>query len=215
MSFKPKVGCRVRIKLDRADADFYETRVADVDKDYIYVDVPVHVRSGREMEVRLNQYLFIEYAPSDIEIYQYTSQLLGIEYIPIPAIRLTSPEKATDVERIERVQRREFFRISIDATVQIARGDGETIQAQAVDISGGGLAVVTEQTVPLEIGEVVMVHLTLPYIEYPLETACRMIRIEPNDQNEFVISMAFHKIKERERQQVIRYTFMRQRTLNR
>lgn len=213
MPVTPVVGTAVRIKLALSDADYYKSRVADVDALHLFIDVPVNPATGKELDVRVDATMFIEYAASGNEVYRYSSPMLGIAYIPTPAIRLQAPETVKDLERI---QRREFFRISIDTQVTL-RPDDSNVQykAQSLDISGGGLAVSTKQPVELHENDVVHVSLVLPYTEYHLEIPCRLVRIDTDEQGESIISMAFIDIKEREREQVVRYTFMRQRVLKR
>lgn len=214
MSVRPSVGTPVRIKLGAQDSSFYKTRVADVDDKFLYIDVPVNPMSGRELEVRLDQDLLVEYAASGSEVYRYTAQMLGIAYIPTPAVRLSGPEGAKDLER---VQRREFFRISIDTSVRLVReGDGLSYEAQSHDISGGGLAVKSGKAIDYQPGDIVKATLTLPYTGDTLNATCRIVRVETDGTSqERLVSMVFHDMKERERQQVVRYTFMRQRSLKR
>lgn len=213
MPVKPPIGASVRVKVGKADADYYKSRVADIDATYLYIDVPVNPRSGHELEVRVDAELIIEFAASGSEVYRYTSQMLGIAYIPTPAIRLHAPDKATDLERI---QRREFFRISLDTAVDI-RVESSTVEyrTQSIDISGGGLAVNTRKTLDFGINQVVFVSLVLPYTNYRLEVPCRVVRMDTDEFGETTLSMAFIDIKEREREQVVRYTFMRQRAMKR
>lgn len=214
MPVTPQVGTNVRVKAGSADSDYYKSRVADIDAKYLYIDIPVNPRTGRELEVRMDAELRLEYAASGSEVYRYTSPMLGIAYIPTPAVRLNAPEKATDLERI---QRREFFRISLDTPVLIrSEADGSTeIRTQSIDISGGGLAVSAKQTLGLTVNEVILASLVLPYTNYKLEVPCRIVRIDTDESEETVLSMAFIDIKEREREQVVRYTFMRQRAMKR
>ncbi|GMA60821.1 PilZ domain-containing protein [Alicyclobacillus fastidiosus] len=214
MAVRPSVGTPVRIKLSAQDSSFYKTRVADVDDRFLYIDVPVNPLTGRELEVRVDHDLLVEYAASGSEVYRYTAQMLGIAYIPTPAVRLSGPEGTRDLERI---QRREFFRISIDTSVQLVRqDDGLTYHAQSLDISGGGLAVKSREAVDYRPDDIVKATLTLPYTGDTLNATCRIVRVEVDDASqERVVSMAFEDIKERERQQVVRYTFMRQRSLKR
>ncbi|GEO26309.1 hypothetical protein AAC03nite_20940 [Alicyclobacillus acidoterrestris] len=212
MPVRPTVGTTVRIKLGPHDTDAYKSRVADIDEQFLYIDIPVNPRSGRELEIHVDDELIVEYAASPSEIYRYTAQSLGIAYIPTPALRLISPAVAKGLERI---QRREFFRVSIDTTVQLTRvEDGTSNQMQSVDISGGGLAVKARGQVPYRPNDVVEVSLVLPYIEYVLHARCRIVRLAADEQtHECIVSMAFENILEREREQIVRYTFMRQRAL--
>jgi c-di-GMP-binding flagellar brake protein YcgR len=211
MSATPRIGSGVRIRSGHGDSENYKSKVADVDDDFLYIDIPVNSRSGKEIDVRIDEDFFVEYAATETEVYRYTSTMLGIAYIPTPTVRLLNPLKA---KNLERVQRREFFRISLDTLVTVFReGAPQPYHWQASDISGGGLAVKTKEKVDFSANELVKVSVKLPYVEYQLNVPCRIIRCEVGEDGAHHISMAFENIKERERDQVVRYTFMKQRAM--
>lgn len=213
MPIVPPVGAplRVRVVGDTSE-NSYKSRVADLDDEFIYADVPVHQGTGREMDVHVDTMLVVEYAASDNDVYQYTSPILGLSYIPTPAVRLTHPLKSPDLTRI---QRREYFRVSLDAPVKLTcERTGETHTAQAVDISGGGLAVRTREPVDIQFRDRVAIDVTLPYTGYRLQVRCQVVRVEEEGRGR-TVSMQFVEIPERVRDQVVRYTFMRQRALRR
>lgn len=211
---QPSVGCAVRIKTQGQTKVQFKSRVSDFDEQYLYVEVPIHVETGRELDVRVGDVLTIEYVASGSEVYRYSSPVLGLSYIPTPALRLIKPDEA---DHLERIQRREFYRISLDAVVHVIRTKQNiTEEMSGVDISGGGLAVWSKQDPAFNVNEIVRVNMVLPYIDYRLDVQCRVIRTDyMESQHGWVVSMQFHDIPERERQQIVRYTFMRQRALKR
>ncbi|WAH35087.1 flagellar brake protein [Alicyclobacillus dauci] len=256
MSITPKVGTSVRIKLEGNDRDTYRSRVADVDKKHLYLDIPVHPRSGHELDVKVKQNLRIEYLGSGSVVYKWTSPVLRKAYIPTPAIQVGLPDKAKDLERI---QRREYFRTSLGAVVKItSTADGKQYVMKAVDVSGGGMAVKTTEEVTLSVNDYVVAKFTLPYSEYEIEVPCRIVRLfqdvdeeetedeaedgegnqdkdsaeveteleiqkqevtpkfaKTNKPIETLVSMAFTDMKDPDRQQIVQYTFMRQRAQRR
>ncbi|WP_067622782.1 flagellar brake protein [Alicyclobacillus acidiphilus] len=212
MPVTPHVGTSVRLRIE-GDTVHYKSRVADVSEEFLFIDVPTHPFTMKDMEIQLDTKVRLEYAASESDVYQYSSPILGIAYIPTAAVRLLSPERADDLERI---QRREYFRISIDTRVklQVERTNQEYV-TQSLDISGGGLAVIDKTRLDVEPGDIVFVSLVLPYIEFKLDIPCQVVRQSEDELGNFITSMRFVDIKERERDQVIRYTFMRQRALKR
>lgn len=210
---EPPVGGSISIQIHgQQEGEFFRTKVADVNESHLFIDIPVHVGSGKEMSARIGEMLSIEYGGDGGEVYRYSSQVLGLSYIPTPALRLVSPSKAPDLER---VQRRQFYRTSLDTQVQLTRPDGNTYQLQAVDISGGGIAVKCKVDLGFTWEETVRLNLVLPYIDYRLDVPCRVIRSENVEASTWIVSMIFVEIPERDRQQVVRYTFMRQRSMRR
>lgn len=209
---EPPIAGTVTVKTTGTDKGLYRAKVADVDESYLFIDVPIHVGSGKELSVRVGDTLVIEYVGVGSEVYRYSSTILGVSYIPTPALRLLSP---TLVNSIERVQRREFYRISLDTEVHVTRANGDTYELSAVDISGGGIAIKCTKNQTFEYKELVRLNVVLPYIESHLDVECRVMRAEEVEPSIWVVSMMFENISERERQQVVRYTFMRQRFLKR
>ncbi|WP_236010915.1 flagellar brake protein [Alicyclobacillus fructus] len=213
MPIVPRVGAplRVRVAGDTSE-NSYKSRVADLDDEFLYADVPVHQGTGKEMEVHVDTTLVVEYAASENDVYQYRSRVLGLSYIPTPAVRLEHPLKSSDLTRI---QRREYFRVSLDAQVKLTcLRTGETYLTHAVDISGGGLAVRTREPVDIQFRDRVGIEVTLPYTGFRLQAMCQVVRIEEEGMGR-TLSMQFVDMPERVRDQVVRYTFMRQRALRR
>ncbi|ACV58719.1 flagellar brake protein [Alicyclobacillus acidocaldarius] len=213
MPIVPPIGAplRVRVVGDTSE-NSYKSRVADLDDEFLYADVPVHQGTGREMDVHVDTTWVIEYAASENDVYQYCSRVLGLSYIPTPAVRLVHPLRGSDLVRI---QRREYFRVSLDAQVKLTcLRTGESYVAQAIDISGGGLAVHTRDPVDIEYRDRVHVDVTLPHTGYRLQAPCQVVRVEAEGTGR-TLSMQFVDIPERVRDQVVRYTFMRQRALRR
>lgn len=208
----PTIGTDVRIRAE-SDTVYYNSRVTDMNDDFLFVDIPTHPFTFEEMQVQVDAKVFIEYAMLSGEVYRYSSRILGVAYIPIPTVRVTAPLCASDLERI---QRRAYFRTSIDAQVRVdvSRTNRQFV-TQALDISGGGLAVVGRNHLDVTEGEPVQVSFVLPYIEIPLDIACRIVRQWKDRQGNEMTSMQFVDIKERDRDHIIRYTFMRQRSLKR
>ncbi|WP_234969716.1 flagellar brake protein [Alicyclobacillus vulcanalis] len=211
MPMIPPIGAPLRVRVVGETSEHsYKSRVADLDQDFLYADVPVHQGTGREMDVHVDTTLVIEYAASENDVYQYASKILGLSYIPTPAVRLVHPLKCGELVRI---QRREYFRVSLDAQVAVTcLRTGQTHVAQAVDISGGGLAVRTREAVDIQYRDRTLVDVTLPYTSYRLHVACQVVRVEAESIGQ-TISMQFVDIPERVRDQVVRYTFLRQRAL--
>ncbi|GLG00836.1 flagellar protein [Alicyclobacillus hesperidum subsp. aegles] len=213
MAISPSIGGGVRIRTNSQDSKYYKSRVADVDEQCLYVDVPVDPITGKEFEVHVDESVVVEYTVSETEVYRYTAHIQGLSYIPTPAIRLDHPAHATDLERI---QRREFFRISLDVPVTVAcERLGKEVTLQSIDISGGGIAVMAKSVIDLRVNDTVKISVVLPYIHYNLRTTCQVVRIQTETNGMMTLSMRFIDISERERDQVIRYTFMRQRALRR
>ncbi|MBF8376389.1 PilZ domain-containing protein [Alicyclobacillus mali] len=213
MPVVPPIGAPLRVRvIGDASENSYKSRVADMDDEFLFADVPVHQGTGREMDVHVDTTLVIEYAATENDVYQYSSRILGLSYIPTPAVRLLHPLKVSDLVRI---QRREYFRVSLDAQVKLnCLRTGETVYAQAVDISGGGMAVRTRDVADIQFRDRVHVDVTLPYTGYHLQASCQVVRVEAEALG-LTVSMQFVDIPERVRDQVVRYTFMRQRALRR
>ncbi len=203
--------------LDEKDRLSCASRVHDLVAGQIQLSWPT--RSGVRVPVRKSQELALFFTRSD-GIYNGRAIVEAVSPGPIPTITV-SP-----LEGMERIQRREYFRVRISLPVKLAgatspsdgleanRASGLHLIGRTVDISGGGLSIHKE--FPVLPGTEFKMWLTLEEKQPPLELVARVIYSEPiktfQGRHLYRVAMAFVGISEAYRRLIIKHIFRVQQT---
>lgn len=185
--------------------------IQGIGEKYILIDAPILLHSER----------FVEYIVlNDGEIYRCKSRLLGKKTEnKICLAVITKPES------IERIQRREYYRLQIlmeigysilksnKSSEGIKNISGELMEnmktAYTIDISGGGLKITTNEKIPRD--KKIVVRLNIPETIYVVGIS---LRCEENEDNRtFRISVKFTDIDSRTRDKIIRFIFNKMREI--
>jgi c-di-GMP-binding flagellar brake protein YcgR len=136
--------------------------------------------------------------------------------MPMKVWRIDLPDNTT----VFREQRREFVRVLADLEVSIeVQQAGKPLRAKIFtrDISGGGMSLLLPKTIILRAGEQIEARFALPLRsrKFEVSTRCLIVRVsDRNDRGFASASVKFVDLKESLRQQIIQYTFLRQRVLS-
>ncbi len=194
--------------------EFYRSRITEKSEQFVYIETPIHSKDHHPFSASIGSRIWVEFHASDGTLCGYWTRIHGMENIPTRVWKIDSPEVAD----IEREQRREFVRVlaDIEAHLEIPQ-TGESIQATIYtrDISGGGMSLMLPRSIVVHPGNIIHARFYLPTSRPELNVKCLVIRVSDRNAQGFAsASVQFINIKESIRQQIIRYTFERQRLLS-
>ncbi|ACB84999.1 flagellar brake protein [Natranaerobius thermophilus] len=139
-----KIGLSIKIRVDNKD---YSSRIEDMDSDYLYISTPmekgqlVHFSQGSKISV----YIIVKGA-----VYNFEEKIKEQIKSPVPLLKISKPDK------LKKIQRRQFFRLEKKLPVKYKILDddceselSDTKDAYALDISGGGLKLATQEIIPV------------------------------------------------------------------
>jgi len=203
-----KVNQKVEVAR-RGEPEFYPALIQDVAGDAICITVPyLH---GIPLILVPGDWVDVRVIECDAT-YHFTSMVLGRRRDKIPLYALSVPGE------VKRVQRRHFVRLETLLEVRYAPlvdGDGEPVFriARAIDISGGGMRLVTDQ--PLDVGDRLLLRFTLDLGERQLdfETLGRVVRRDEQEaapvKTRYRYGIEFLGLSMHEQDQIVRYIFRR------
>lgn len=119
----------------------------------------------------------------------------------IPLIRVKR------VSNIKKIQRRNFFRLETALDVTIRKIDDIIVEkVKTIDISGGGMRIISNQK--FEINDIVKINFNINNKEYEFDS--KVVKTnEDKDRKE--VSLQFIEILEKDRNEIIKYIFDKQR----
>ncbi|OWZ84249.1 flagellar brake protein [Natranaerobius trueperi] len=140
-----KVGLSAKIHIDGKD---YSSHIEDLNSDVIYFATPIE--KGRIIYLFEGKNVNI-YITHKGAVYNFGGEVLEVTTTPTPLFKVKRPEK------LHKIQRRQFFRLEKKQEVEFKILDdnckeeiSQTKLAHALDISGGGLKLATEEIIPVE-----------------------------------------------------------------
>ena len=182
----------------------YRTRIEEVGERILAVGAPfdhgevVPLREGTKVKLT-----FWDEAAA----YSFEGKIMQRIAVPIPMFILELPDSVDKVQRRNFVRVPAFYPISFRSVTQ--EGLSDLQKGSMLDISGGGMRFLTKER--LEGQSLLYVHITLPKGE--LKTPVRVCRVETMDDKHYRISVEFHDISERDRDQIIHCVFEIQRAM--
>ncbi|GGK18841.1 hypothetical protein GCM10010965_09790 [Caldalkalibacillus thermarum] len=217
MDYLYKVGDKLFMKpCSEAGSDTYKARIVDLNEQYIYIELPMHEQSSRLAFFPEGTELEVWFTGKDKVPYQFVSQVAGRRKERIPVTLLTHPHPDT----IERKQRRQYLRVPCDEKIFLYvqndhQAPKDPLIAQAVDLSGGGMAFTLAGKEQLQPGDEVKWEFSLPPVHEsstPISGRGVVKRVTPPAEKgmPYKYSVAFTEIREQDRQQIIRYCLRRQ-----
>lgn len=196
--------------LDEAEAqEEHKARIADVQDDYIAIEVPINVNTGRLKRLvngdQISAYFLSQGGVKNF----FNSDVAGFREEVIRLVLIRTPEQ----QAITRVQRRSYLRVPAELEVAVTIQDKLQIVAITDDVGGGGLSFICEGHIPLTIDAIVSGWLLLPFrngtIDH-MQFKAQVVRIKPMDNGRQLVMCSFAEVADIERQKVIRYCFERQ-----
>ncbi|WP_027307521.1 flagellar brake protein [Caloramator sp. ALD01] len=189
----------------------YKSIVQDINKDGMCISYPIHhnkpllIHSGSVIEF---------YVTTERDIVKCKSVVLGKKREEnINLLVLSLPEV------IERVQRREYFRLPITMPIRyyglpkdriytslrdVPSGYfSRLINSVSLDISGGGIKIVSNEI--HNPGEYVIISINIPQ---EINILCSVVRIENTEEkNKFKLALKYEGIEEKTRDKIIQFIF--------
>lgn len=197
------------------DNTTYKSNIQDINEDYIMIGMPI---SGSRYYMMHSGTIIEFYVCSDKEVIKCRSVVLGKQKEKNLQLAIISIP-----EVIEKVQRREFFRLPIvmelkyyalpeDSTYIDLKGVPSGYfkrleKTLSIDISGGGMMVITKAH--LQAGRHILISLMIPE---EINLLCTVVRCEYNniDKN-YRTALRYEKIDERIRDKIIKFIFSKLR----
>ncbi|MBN1467135.1 MAG: PilZ domain-containing protein [Fusobacteriaceae bacterium] len=134
-----ELGTLVEIEVlnDEYDNQYFLTKISDVEEDFTCLDINLPMAGGQYVMARKNDFVRVSLKRID-GIYAFKSKVMYRALEPYAHIRLEFPEK------LEKSQRREFFRVPVNLMVTTKKEVEELPkQAISIDLSGGGMCIVS------------------------------------------------------------------------
>jgi c-di-GMP-binding flagellar brake protein YcgR len=187
----------------------YKSRIADVNEQYIMMEVPINEKTGRLKRLyegdEMNAYFVTE---GGVKHYFHTS-VLGFKEDVIRLVVIKKPEP----KQITRVQRRHFLRVPAQLDIAVKYTEQLRFVALTEDVGGGGISFICDGYIPLDKGANVSCWLLVTYKNGSIEHINfkgEIVRIKPLETGKQLAMLSFTEIADRDRQKVIRYCFERQ-----
>lgn len=193
----------------------YKANIQEVKKDYIMINMPI----SENKHYLVHRGSIVEFVITrDKEIDKYKSEVLGKKVENNVHLTILSPPVF-----IERIQRREYYRIPVSINAKLSMLTGDTqykniLDVPAgflnnlkpgiiVDLSGGGFkAAVKEHMVK---GHYAIVSMDIPD---NLTMLCKIIWVERDAINRnYKVAFRFEDISEKDRDRIIKYVFEKMR----
>ncbi len=208
MSYKKKLILGLAVELVVSEGEYegiYRTRIEEVGERIIAVGAPydhgeiVPLREGTTVKLT-----FWDEAAA----YSFEGKIMQRIAVPIPMFVLELPDSVDKVQRRNYVRVPAFYPVSFRAVTK--EGLSDLQKGTMVDLSGGGLRFLTKERVENKDLLYVLIELPVGELKTPVRV-CRAEKIE--DSKHYTVSVEFHDIAERERDQIIRCVFDIQRAM--
>ena len=206
--FKKKLIMGLAVELDVSEGEYkgkYRTRIEEVGESILVVGAPfkqhevVPLREGTKVTLT-----FWDEAAA----YSFEGNIMQRIAVPIPMLVLALPNSVVKVQRRNYVRVPALFALSYRSVTKDGLSGPQN--STLLELSGGGMRFLTRNR--LERNALLYVQLNLPKgdLQIPVRV-CRAVKIE--DSQRYTVSVEFHDISERERDQIIHCVFDIQRTM--
>lgn len=198
--------------------EVFKTRVADLDKRYLYIEIPISESSGRRMSVDFDSVYSISFVDQNRNSYQFYSKILRYKKDNVLLLTIQIPKQADIVKD----QKRGYLRVNsnLDIAVQLRTFDRNIhIVTKTMDISGGGLSFLASTDQVFKPGDHLQLWLVIGNKEKGIKRFAmnaEVVRLHQPDltKPEQIVSVKFINMQEKDSVAIIRYCFDRQIELN-
>lgn len=206
------IGMTIILEKSQLDQpETYRCKLMDVRDGILYIDYPVNIYTNR-IDYLINGTNFRgTFVGKDQNTYLFNTEIQGRVRENIPLLLLNYPGDAY----LEKIQRREYVRVSLSTKVNVQPINNEFIPFTALttDISAGGAAIIVPQNLKIDTRTNLMLQFTFGMRNrevYELPIQVQVKRIVEVLNNRKKVSVEFNDITEAERQILLRYCFERQ-----
>lgn len=209
----PKINQTTYLQLlpvqDPESAPTLRSRVADMDDQLIWLEIPLDEKSRRYHRPQSGEQFRMFYFTQDGVKHSFEANVVGVkkDVVNLFSVRRPSPEQIT------REQRRSFLRVEAQLELAVRIGDKVRFTAITDDVGGGGLSFRTDRKWPLVAGGALSCWLLLSYRNGNLGHAKfdgEIVRVMPVEPDRHLVMMRFMDIQDSEQQKIIRFCFERQ-----
>ncbi|WP_077596479.1 flagellar brake protein [Oceanobacillus kimchii] len=211
-----QIGQKIQLEIknsDRNKTDIYLCTIIDETEESYIINYPVHKETLKTTFFNVGTYFSAVYVGEDDAIYRFPTKITFRKKAKIPSLYITKPNE----EQWSRIQRREYVRVdaTIDIAVHSVLQQFEPFTTTTLDISGGGVAILAPKEVELVLSEMVDIWMPLERkyqnkIHYAYAQA-EIVTIRELNIRMNVVSLHFHSITQKDRQEIIRYCFDKER----
>ncbi|GIQ71048.1 glycosyl transferase [Xylanibacillus composti] len=209
----PKVNQELFIQVASVDKEEekqqYKSRIADLDENCIYMEVPIHVGQGKYLRLYKGDSLSIYFLSDSGTKNYFHSEVVGFKEDNIRLVSITMPDPGS----ISQVQRRNHLRVTAELEMSLRISDDLHFLAITKDLSGGGTAFLCDGHLPIEPHMRFDGWLLLPFRNGAIEHAFfkgEIVRLNQLESGRKLGMVSFTDIADVERQRIIRFCFERQ-----
>ena len=181
--------------------EYLPSRIEDLAKDRLTIAMPF--KHGYPVPIRIGEYIRLKFIQNK-EAYTCDVQVVGRHLSPIAVLKVTMPEK------VIHIQQRNWVRFPYNTQVKYRRhnSNDDLSQAISIDISGGGLLMLTKH--PLEVNMLLDVEFSLDNLT--ISAIGTTIRCIPVDDL-FRVGIRFEEITQKDCDKIIGFIFQKQREI--
>lgn len=138
----------------------FRSKIIEKNVDYLFIDYPINMESEKTSLLPIGTKLTASYLGDGEHLYRFQTTIQKRVHLTIPALVLNRPNS----EAIKIVQRREHVRVkaAVDVAVHCPANTFSPFTTVTVDISGGGLSLITPKEVNLQPKQEIIVWIVLP-----------------------------------------------------
>ncbi|WP_087971550.1 flagellar brake protein [Oceanobacillus rekensis] len=190
----------------------YYCKLIEKNNDYLVIDYPIHTKTKRTSFFPIGTKISVSFIGDDQAVYQFQSKIATRIKLNIPALAINIPEQ----EDIKRIQRREYVRIesAIDVAIHSTDDLFPPFVTLTSDISGGGLAIISEKGIQMKIESKVDLWLPLQMQNsefHYIYSQAEVVYIKNLNSRVDLVSLKFISISKQDRQNIIKFCFEKQR----
>lgn len=205
----PGIGQFLFVVVETKDGEeLYKSKVADVSRDTIAMEVPLHEKTGKPMRLFTGDALQMYFVTEGGVKNFFHTVVTGFSEDTIPLVWIEKPSP----HRIQKVQRRNFLRVPAELELAV-NVDGMRFVALTEDLSGGGLAFLCEQSVSLNPDQIISCWLLLQFRNGQIEHVpfqATVVRTKKMETGKQLVMVQFKDMPEADQQKIVRYCFERQ-----
>ncbi|WP_175991186.1 flagellar brake protein [Bacillus sp. Marseille-Q1617] len=198
------------LQLEPVHNDTFETyrcRVVESGHDGIYIDYPIHTKTGKTVFLINGTQLKASFIQNEQTVLMFETEVLSRKIAKIPMIHIHYPGE----DELVKIQRRQFVRVEANADISLYFDD-QYHPTVTEDISAGGGAVLLKEGMEVKQGAritmIIVLSMQTGECHY-LEIAGSLVRVWERNKKK-IASIQFLNLTETQRQLIMRYCFERQ-----
>ncbi len=205
---KLEIGTVLIIGVDfTKESETYKSKVIDLGDDYVMIDYPTDVKTGKTAFLMDGTRLLISFSDKKKMSFAFKTEVLGRAVQGVPMLKVSYQGD----DQLIKIQRREFVRVDTSIDVSIEK-EGDRIQLVAEDISAGGIAINISKTDIIDTGDELSILIVLPFTNHEIkyiDTFGKVVRTW-EDHGRKIASVKFDEVNPIDRQRIVRFCFERQ-----